>query len=291
MRTPQLHDLCHHVEPGQATARIPYRSGQGAEAVLNLVLTVSLHVVCAACPRQSEPFVTVFPAAVASRARAEGWRTLEGQTLCAECYTERAARLLPAAVRSRVTQPTDLSYHRGKGGNGSRGGLVVTGRVVGRTPKGDEMLEEFISVNGVVQRETIARSYLERVTMPISAEEAREENPHLFTMVKEWVRKQIYHAVDTQASAERLAEYTFYRHRTRPAHIRAAGVFIRWPDGSGVAEVFYMERRRMRRHCVGQSFLEEHFEPIAYDEALRLDKSLIVHLDQWAYRQQAVKAA
>lgn len=291
MKAPELHDLCGYVRPGQATACIPFRATPGAEAGLDVVLTVTLHVACATCDAQSEPYMTVSMATVASRARADGWRTLDGQTLCADCYTERALHRLAPQARSQVLQPSDLNYHRGKSGSGARRGVVVTGRVVGQTPQGDELIEEFVSVNGVMQRETIARSYLERVTMPITADEARQENPHLFTMVKEWVRKQITQALDVQECAERLAEYAFYQHRTRPETIRATGLFIRYPDGSGVAEVFFMERRKLQRHCVGQAFLEEHFAPVSLDEALRLDKSLISHLDQWVRRQQAAQAA
>lgn len=291
MRAPQLHDLCCYARPGEATARIPGLGGQAAEAPLDVMLTVTMHVVCAACGAQSEPHVTVSPAVVMTRARAAGWRAMEGQTLCAECYTERALDHLPSRARGKIVQPSDLSYHRGKSGNGARRGVLVTGRVVGHTPQGEEMIEEFISVNGVIQRETIARSYLERVATPISVDEARQENPHLFSLVKEWVRNQIYHAVDAQECAARLAEYTFYQHRTQPKHIRAAGVFLRYADGTGVAEIFYMERRKLQRHCVGQSFVDEHFVPLHIEEAMRLDRNLVIHLDQWVRRQKAGSAA
>ena len=70
-------------------------------------------------------------------------------------------------------------------------------------------------------------------------------------------------------------------------HVRATGVFIRYPDGTGVAEIFYLEHRKLRRHCVGQTFVEDQFEPIPFDEALRLDKQLIARLDQWVRRQAA----
>lgn len=290
MRVSELHDLCGYVRPGQATARIPVRAGQVSDATLDLVLTVTLHVVCATCEAQSAPIVTVSPAKAVAQARGEGWRTLDGETLCAECYTERVLNRLPEETRSQVVQPSDLNYHRGKGG-GARKGVLVTGRVVGRTPQGEEMIEEFISVNGVVQRETIARSYLEQVTMPISAEEAHAENPHLFSMVKDWVRKQIYHAVDAQECAERLAAYRFYQQRTRPEHVRATGIFIRYSDGTGVAEMFYMERRKLRRYCVGQAFVDDHFAPLPFDEALRLDKTLVAHLEQWVRRQGEAQVA
>jgi hypothetical protein len=284
---PELHDLCRHVGPGQATARFSHRAGFGDQATrLEIALEVTLRLACAGCDKASDPYVTVSPAALMARAQAEGWRPLDGKMLCDDCYTERAVAMLSAEAQSRVVKPTDLAYHRGKAGGG-RGGVLVTGRVVGRTPQGEEMLEEFVSVDGVLRTETIARSNLERVTTPISAEEARRENPHLFTVVKEWVRKQIYHEVDFQACAARLKDYTFYQHRSQPEHVRATGVFIRYPDGSGVAEIFYLEHRKLRRHCVGQTFVEDHFAPIPFDEALRLDKQLIARLDQWVRRQAA----
>lgn len=291
MASHTLHDLCHDFTPGEATARILWQDDEdeGEDARLHVTVTVTMHVACSGCPRRSESIVTLSPGEVFKRDLAAGWGMVDGETFCDDCYTRHALRSLPSGVQGHVTTPSDLRYHRGKTGAGARGRVFVTGRVVAQTAQGDDLIEEYVSVDGVLRRETIARSYLERVTTPISEQEARAENPHLFTLVKDWVRKQIGQAVDMQARAERLASYVFYQHREQPTHVRATGAVVFHPDGTGVAEIFYMEKRSLRRNCVGQAYIEEHFTALPFVEAERLDRTLVEHLDKWVRRQERTR--